>query len=83
MVAAYEVFRAGRRAETAPRRATHDEKERMLALWRQGLRRLSAIPETNTDGYFREWIELFSRADLSPKEVQLLEHVARKMIGRE
>jgi TrmH family RNA methyltransferase len=83
MVAAYEVFRAGRRAEATPRRATHDEKERMLALWREGLVRLRAIPDQNTDGYFREWVELFSRADLTPKEVKLLEHVARKMIDRD
>lgn len=80
MVAAYEVFRAGRRADMAPRRATHDEKDRMLALWREGLLRVHALPERNTDGYFREWVELFSRADLTPKEVRLLEHLARKMI---
>lgn len=83
MVASYEVFRAGRHADAAPRRATHDEKDRMLALWREGLLRLRALPDQNTDGYFREWIELFARADLTPKEVKLLEHVARKMIDRE
>ncbi len=83
MVAAYEVFRAGRRADAAPRRATHDEKDHMLALWREGLVRLRAIPEQNTAGYFREWVELFTRADLTPKEVKLLEHVARKMAGRD
>ena len=44
--------------------------------------RLRAMPDENTDGYFREWLELFSRADLTPKEVKLLEHVARKMIDR-
>jgi TrmH family RNA methyltransferase len=82
MVAAYEVFRAGRRTEAAPRRATHDEKERMLGLWREGLVRLRALPDQNTEGYFREWMELFSRADLTPKEVKLLEHVARKMIDQ-
>ena len=83
MVAAYEVFRAGRQTDAAPRRATHDEKEKMLALWREGLLKIQALPEQNTDGYFREWIELFARADLTPKEVKLLEHVARKMIDRE
>jgi TrmH family RNA methyltransferase len=83
MVAAYEVFRAGRRADAAPRRATYDEKDHMLALWREGLVRLRAIPEQNTDAYFREWVELFSRADLTPKEIKLLEHVARKMAGRD
>lgn len=81
LVAAYEVFRARRRPEAAPRWAGHEEKERLLGLWRQGLERLSALPRVNPDGYFREWVALFSRADLTSKEVRLLEHVARKMIG--
>lgn len=79
MVAAYEVFRAGRREGAAPRRATHAEKERMLALLREGLLAVGALPARNTDGYFLEWRSLFARADLTPKEVRLLEHVARKM----
>lgn len=80
MIAAYEVFRAGRREDAPPRRATHDEKQRMLALWREGLLAREALPRRNTDGYFREWVELVSRADLTPREVRLFEHVARKMI---
>jgi tRNA/rRNA methyltransferase len=79
MVAAYEVHRAARRSEPGPRRATHAEKERMLDLLRAGLVAVEALPETNTDGYFREWRGLFGRADLTPKEVRLLEHMARKM----
>lgn len=79
MVAAYEVFRAGARPAPAPRRATHEEKDRMLALLRDGLVALGALPRENSEGYFQEWRALFERADLSPKEVRLLEHMARKM----
>jgi len=79
MVAAYEVYRAARQPDSAPRRATHAEKERMLALLREGLLAVEALPTANTEGYFREWRALFERADLTPKEVRLLEHMARKM----
>lgn len=82
-VAAYEVFRAGRRPDPAPQRATHDEKEAMLALLREGLQRASALPRVNTEGSFREWRALFQKADLTPKEVRLIEHMARKMRGSE
>ena len=78
-VAACEMFRVESRRDTPPRRATHDEKERMLALLREGLLRIEALPGANTDGYFSEWRALFQRADLTPKEVRLLEHLARKM----
>ena len=79
MVAAYEVFRAGHPAAPSPRRSTHAEKESMLALLQEGLRAIKALPATNTDGYFEEWRVLFQRAGLTPKEVRLLEHMARKM----
>ena len=79
MVAAYEVFRADERRRSGPRRASHEEKERMLGLLREGLRAIEALPGANTDGYFLEWRALFQRADLTPKEVRLLEHMARKM----
>jgi tRNA C32,U32 (ribose-2'-O)-methylase TrmJ len=51
----------------------------MVALLREGLLRLEALPSRDTDRYFLEWEALFLRADLSPKEVRLLEHMARKM----
>jgi hypothetical protein len=35
-----------------------------------------AVPDT----FFQEWQGLFTRADLTPREVRLLEHMARKMI---
>jgi tRNA/rRNA methyltransferase len=82
-VAAYEVFLAERRPDPQPRRATHDEKEAMLALLQDGLLRTSALPRDNSEGYFREWRALFQRADLTPREVRLLEHMARKMRGPE
>jgi len=80
MVAAYEVFRAGARSQPGSRRATHDEKEALLTLLRDGLRSIEALPAVNTEGYFREWRALVQRADLTPKEVRLLEHMARKMM---
>ena len=51
----------------------------MLRLLREALLHVEALPHRNTDGYFQEWEALFQRADLSPKEVRLLEHMARKM----
>ena len=78
-VAAYEVFRAVRRPDPPSRRATHDEKEAMLSVLRDGLRRTSALPRVDAEGHFLEWRALFQRADLTPKEVRLLEHMARKM----
>ncbi len=79
MVAGYEILRARARPPAGPRRATHEEKEAMIQLLRDGLRAIGALPGENTDGYFLEWRALFSRADLTPKEVRLLEHMARKM----
>ncbi len=81
-IAAYEVFRAGRRKVAGARRASVAEKEHMLGLLREGLRAVSALPAANEDGYFAEWRALFERADLTPKEVGLLEHMARKMRRR-
>jgi tRNA/rRNA methyltransferase len=79
MVTAYEVFRAERRPVSGTRRATQQEKERMLALLREGLLAIEALPAVGSDGYFLEWRALFARADLTPKQVRLLEHMARKM----
>jgi tRNA/rRNA methyltransferase len=78
-VAAYEVYRARYHPDPAPRRASHQEKARMLDLLRAGLRSVKALPARNTEGYFEEWEALFLRADLTPQEVRLLEHMARKM----
>jgi tRNA/rRNA methyltransferase len=79
MVAAYEVFRARVRVPPGPRRATHAEKETLLELLRMGLGALGALPPDNTESYFREWREMVQRADLTPRELRLLEHMARKM----
>ena len=79
MIAAYEVFRARARVPPGPRRATHGEKEALLDLLRAGLGALGALPPDNTEPYFREWREMIQRADLTPRELRLLEHMARKM----
>jgi tRNA/rRNA methyltransferase len=82
-IAAYEVHRAGatgRPRAPAPRRATHDEKERLLALLREGLLALGALPRVNAEGHARDWLALVQRVDLSPRELKLLEHLARKMV---
>jgi tRNA/rRNA methyltransferase len=79
MVVAYEVYRAGRRGPAQPRRATAAEKEALLALWREGLQAIEALPPRDADDDFEAWRTLVLRADLTPREVRLLEHVARKM----
>jgi tRNA/rRNA methyltransferase len=82
MVAAYEVFRPSELPPGRRGRATHENREAMLDLLRQGLLAIGALPPVNTDSFFGEWRALFQRADLSAKEVRLLEHMARKMIQR-
>jgi len=79
MVAAYEVFRARRPPAPGPRRATLEEKAAMLERLRDGLIAIGALSETNTDGHLQEWRALFLRADLTPQEVRLLDHLGRKM----
>jgi TrmH family RNA methyltransferase len=80
-IACHEVYRAAeppRRAPEPPRRVTHEEKQRLLELLREGLEALEALPRVNGDGFFEDWRALVQRAELSPKELKLLEHAARK-----
>jgi tRNA/rRNA methyltransferase len=79
-IAIYEVQRGlTKDAGPRPRRATHDEKERLLALLWEGLLAVGALPRVNSEGYFRDWRTLVHRADVTPRELKLLEHMARKM----
>jgi tRNA/rRNA methyltransferase len=79
-IVTYEVFRASRHDRDRPGpRATHDQKERLLALLREGLLGIGALPRVNTDGYFADWRALVQRTDLTARELKLLEHAARKM----
>jgi tRNA/rRNA methyltransferase len=83
-IAAYEVRRAGwrdgaRARARARARATHDQKERLLELLEAGLVATDALPRANRSSYFAEWRALVQRMDLTPKELKLLEHMARKM----
>ena len=80
MVAAYVVCRArARGAPRGPRRATHGEKQRLLALLRDGLEAVSALTGARAGAYFEEWTSLVQRTDMSPKEARLVEHAARRM----
>jgi len=79
MVAAYEVFRARTPPAPGPRRATLEEKAAMLERLGDGLVAIGALSETNTDDHLQQWRALFARADLTPQEVRLLEHLGRKM----
>jgi tRNA/rRNA methyltransferase len=79
-IAAYEVHRAGRRVASTPRAlATHEQKERLLVQLEQGLAAASALPKTNPEGHFAEWRALVQRLDLTPQELALVEHLARKL----
>ncbi len=79
-ITAYEVLRARRpRGDEPPRRATHEEKERLLGLLQDGLRAIQALPAANTEGYFEDWRALVQRCSLGVRELRLLEHAARKM----
>ena len=71
--------RAGAAARRARARATHDQKERLLELLEAGLVATGALPRANRSAYFAEWRALVQRMDLTPKELKLLEHMARKM----
>ena len=79
-IASYEVHRALQRGEgQGPRRATHGEKERLLALLQEGLVAIDAFPASRAEGQLREWRALVHRTDVTPRELKLLEHMARKM----
>jgi tRNA/rRNA methyltransferase len=79
-IATYEVLRAsGAEGAKGPRRATHDEKEGLLELLYEGLLAVGGIPKENNEGPLRDWRGLVQRMDLTPRELKLLEHMARKM----
>jgi len=82
-IVAYEVRRAQHEAgaHQGPRRATHQEKERLLGILREGLLAIHALPRVNTDSRFRDWRALVQRSDVTRSELKLLEHMARKMIS--
>jgi TrmH family RNA methyltransferase len=82
MVAAYEVYRAAAPRTARPGRATHAQKQAMLALLREGMLHLGALQPATADRYFMDWTNLFQRADLTPKEIRMLEHLARQLKRR-
>jgi tRNA C32,U32 (ribose-2'-O)-methylase TrmJ len=79
-IAVYEVRRTATRGPAdGPRLVTHDEKERLLALLREGLLAVGALPAVDGESFLRDWRALVQRADMTPRELKLLEHMARKM----
>lgn len=89
MVTCHEVFRARLAARAAARaasavtpRVTHDQKDALLGLLREGLLAIHALPRQNTEAYFKDWQALVQRLDLTPRELRLLEHLSRKMAWR-
>jgi tRNA/rRNA methyltransferase len=79
-IAAYEVHRALRRhAVTSPRRATHGEKQEVLELLAVGLNAIGALPREREEQALAGWRALVQRCDLSPRELKLIAHAARKM----
>jgi TrmH family RNA methyltransferase len=79
-IVAYEVYRAGRRPLAGPRRATHAEKEALVAWLREGLAAIGALPPDSATAD-REWHALVQRTDLTPRDVRLLRHVAVRMLA--
>lgn len=87
-IGAYEALRASRPARRTTTRApaTHDEKQRVLALLEHGLAAVEALPQVQPERAFADWRALVTRLDLTPRELGLLEHLARKLArtpGRE
>jgi tRNA/rRNA methyltransferase len=79
-IAAYEVGRAGRRGGDPPRAlATHDQKERVLALLEPALIAASVLPHANTASYFTGWRAFVHRIELTPQELGLIEHLAHRL----
>ena len=79
-IVAYEVLRALHpRPQDSARRATHDEKQRLIGLLRAGLEGIRALPPNNADLCFDDWRELVQRSELTRRDLMLLQHAARKM----
>jgi TrmH family RNA methyltransferase len=81
MVTAYELYRAtARPGPGGPSlRARHGEKEALFELFVDGLEAIGALSPGGPKRYLLEWEAIFTRFDLTAREVRLLEHAARKM----
>jgi TrmH family RNA methyltransferase len=80
MVTSYEIFRASRRSPAPARRVTHGDKSKTMSLLRQALVQIGALPDRKTGHFFRGWEAMLRRADLAPRELALIEHMARRML---
>lgn len=78
MVTCYEVFRAQQAATAAPPAAvlaTHEQKEDVLARLRAGL----GLRGPRGARALLAWRRLLHRVDLAPRELRLLDHLARRL----
>ena len=79
MVTVYELHRARAAAPAPGPFATHDARQEALGLLREGLRAIGALPVQDETRRMNAWAGLVHRADLTPGEVRMIEHVARRM----
>jgi tRNA/rRNA methyltransferase len=80
MVASYEIFVAASGTGRSPReRASHEETERALRMFRDALVEIGFLPEESPESRFVEWRELFGRAGLTPRESRILLAFARRV----
>jgi tRNA (cytidine32/uridine32-2'-O)-methyltransferase len=83
MVAVYELFRAAPASTVdGGELARHEEKQDALELLRTGLRAVGALPAQQERTRMAGWSALVQRMPLTPDEVKMLAHVARRMARR-
>lgn len=80
LIAAYEFFRASAtRHAPRPRLSAHGEKEAFLELMAAGLQGLGAISPARRRVHLRFWRQFIQRSDVTPGELRMLVHLARKI----
>lgn len=79
MVAGYELYLGASEEASGPARAPHKDTERALSKLERALLDVGFFTEDNVGPRFAEWRELFGRAGLTPREVQMVLALARKI----
>jgi tRNA C32,U32 (ribose-2'-O)-methylase TrmJ len=83
MVAVYELFRAAPASSVdGGELANHEQKQDAVELLRAGLRAVGALPAQQERTRMAAWSALVQRMPLTPDEVKMLAHVARRMARR-
>jgi tRNA/rRNA methyltransferase len=80
LIAAYEFFRAGAPPRAPrPRLCLHAEKQAFLELLASALQGLGAISPARRRVHLRSWSRFIQRADVTPSELRMLTHLARRL----